>query len=242
MQDCQRANAATAGILRGRLAAIRGLLPMLTLLAGCQNPAGPAGVSAERRAELATRADLSQLIAYMRGSFSSAPQAAKDPDFRDIRLEIVPIWSTRDDGFWLYVEQAAAEALDRPYRQRIYQVVIGGGGTFESRVFELPGDPLEFAGAFRQPARFDSLTPAQLAPRRGCTVTLRRDGPAFVGSTSGEACESALRGAKYATSEVMILPGGMQTWDRGFDAQGKQVWGSEKGPYVFTKAQPGEPT
>ena len=27
------------------------------------------------------------------------------------------------------------------------------------------------------------------------------------------------------------------SWDRGFDAAGKQVWGAEKGPYEFLRVK-----
>ena len=39
--------------------------------------------------------------------------------------------------------------------------------------------------------------------------------------------------AAYATSEVVIIPGRIESWDRGFDADGNQVWGAASGPYVF---------
>jgi hypothetical protein len=41
-----------------------------------------------------------------------------------------------------------------------------------------------------------------------------------------------------ATSEVVVSPGRIESWDRGFDAEGVQVWGAEKGAYVFLLAKP----
>jgi hypothetical protein len=29
------------------------------------------------------------------------------------------------------------------------------------------------------------------------------------------------------------MPGKIVSWDRGFDASGAQVWGAEKGGYIF---------
>jgi len=57
----------------------------------------------------------------------------------------------------------------------------------------------------------------------------------YEGSTEGNNCESDLRGAKYATSEVKISKDGIISWDRGYDAEGKQVWGAEKGGYIFKR-------
>ena len=57
----------------------------------------------------------------------------------------------------------------------------------------------------------------------------------YEGSTNGKDCQSDLRGAKYATSEVVISDEGIKSWDRGYDENDKQVWGAEKGGYVFKK-------
>jgi hypothetical protein len=182
--------------------------------------------------------DLERLATWMSGRFSSAAQAEVDPEYRDVRLTVTPIWGDRSDGRWLYVEQALGASLDQPYRQRVYRVVRGGDGSLESRVFLLP-EPASFVGAGADPARFATLAPERLVARDGCTVVLRPDGPdAFVGSTSGRDCPSELRGAAYATSEVRVTADAMRSWDRGYDADGKQVWGAEKGPYSFLRLAP----
>jgi len=182
-------------------------------------------------------AHIDELAAWMTGSFSSAAQAAADPDYRDIRLHMAPIWASRTDGRWLYVEQAVAEKQDAPYRQRVYRVHRDEHGLV-SDVYELPGDPLELAGAWKNPGAFAALTPELLSPRTGCSIRLtRRDDGAYIGATEHGACPSELNGASFATSEVVITPTLLASWDRGFDASGKQVWGAEKGAYEFVKAR-----
>lgn len=189
--------------------------------------------------QVSTRdADFALLVDWMTGAFSSAAQAAGDPEFLDIRLFMTRIWADRDDGAWLYVEQASASALARPYRQRVYRVTTSDDGSFRSEVFELPGDPLAFAGSWRDPSKFASLDPGTLPAREGCAIVLRRDGDGFNGSTQGNSCPSSLRGATYATSTVRISSRGMATWDRGFDASGAQVWGATKGAYEFARVDP----
>ena len=171
----------------------------------------------------------------MTGSFSSQAQALEQPDdYFDIRLFMEPIWSDRTDGRWLYVEQAAAWSLERPYRQRVYHLVDTSDGPV-SEVYELPGDPLEFAGAYKEPQRFKSLSPEDLAEREGCAIYLRLVAGAYEGSTLGTGCTSSLGGASYATSEVVITPDTITSWDRGFDDERFQVWGAELGPYVFVR-------
>jgi hypothetical protein len=46
--------------------------------------------------------DIDALYTYMTGSFSSRAQAEADSEYLDIGLEMVPIWSSRSDGYWLY--------------------------------------------------------------------------------------------------------------------------------------------
>ena len=180
--------------------------------------------------------DLVTLGTLMTGSFSSAKQAAADPEFRDVRLHAARIWTERSDAFWIYLEQAMAETLDKPYRQRVYRLTRQGDGSFESAVFELAGDPLAVAGAWKSPGTFPIDDPSKLVRRPGCSVILaKRSGELYEGSTVGTECVSAHRGAAYATSEVVLRPRSLTSWDRGFDASGTQVWGATKGAYVFDR-------
>jgi hypothetical protein len=179
--------------------------------------------------------ELDTLATWMTGSFSSAQQATADSAFFDIRLEMARTWSGQRDGYWLYVEQAAAESLEQPYRQRVYHLTDGRDGSVRSEVYEIP-DPLRFAGKWRSPAPLDGLSPDSLVRRDGCAVVLRRQPDStFSGSTVGTECVSSLRGAAYATSEVSVRPDRLESWDRGFSATGAQVWGATEGPYVFRR-------
>jgi len=194
-------------------------------------------VSAQATPATAQVADpeLELLLGFMTGSFSSAEQARLDPDFYDIRLQVVRVWPERQDGYWLYVEQAAAESLDRPYRQRVYRLLRHDSSTIESRVFTIP-EPLTYAGEWKKEVPLARLTPESLVWKKGCSIMLVKKGTdAFAGSTVAHECASDLRGAAYAKSEVEINSRGMVTWDRGFAADGRHVWGASKGGYIFKK-------
>lgn len=181
--------------------------------------------------------DLEKLAGWMSGSFNSTAQAAEDSAYYDIRLEMAAIWTERDDAVWLYVEQAVAGMTDRPYRQRVYRVSENEKGVFESAVYTLP-EPEKLVGAWQDQELLKGVTPEDLLLREGCTVFLKYDGEGrFEGGTEGNGCLSGLRGAAYATSEVIVEPGRIESWDRGFDTEGAQVWGAEKGAYVFLRAQ-----
>jgi hypothetical protein len=180
--------------------------------------------------------DAETLAEWLEGSFDSLEQHQAAPDdFFDIQLHHVRIWEKRGDGPWLYVEQALAMSADKPYRQRVYRLKQLGPGEVENEVFALPGDPLVYAGAWREPERLSSLTPEQLTLRPGCSVFLSRAGDAYVGGTRGEVCEDASRRAAYITSEVTLTRDVLSTLDRGFSSSGEQVWGSTAGPYHFRR-------
>jgi len=189
--------------------------------------------------------DIKSLVNLMEGSFSSEEQSMNDPDYFDIRLEMKRIWknlTTEEeenknavDEYWIYVEQASAEALVKPYRQRVYRITRTYEGRFESTVFTF-NDPLRFAGDWKLDEPLAALTPDSLIQKEGCTVTITMMGKDhYEGGTPGKGCESELSGAKYATSEVEIFADRIISWDRGFDENDVQVWGAEKGGYVFKR-------
>ena len=180
--------------------------------------------------------ELDKLKSWMTGSFNSEAQAELDTNFYNIHLEMVQIWSERNDAIWLYVEQAASWALEKPYRQRVYRVSANDDGTFESEIFTF-NDPLRFTGAWKNDNPLSELSPDSLLEREGCGLILHLEGEAFVGSTSEKNCLSELRGAVYATSEVRIEKTVLTSWDRGFDVNDEQVWGAVTGPYIFKKIE-----
>lgn len=179
--------------------------------------------------------DIKVLTERMAGMFSSEGQAAADTNFLNIRLVMKPIWTDRKDGKWLYIEQASAKKLEKPYRQRVYHVYKQDKQTIISQVYEMNA-PLRFAGTWQKLKPLEELTPDSLVSREGCAIHLHKSKAGiYFGSTPGKECSSSLRGASYATSEVEIFDDRILSWDRGFDASDKQVWGSEKGSYIFVK-------
>ncbi|MCF8239375.1 MAG: chromophore lyase CpcT/CpeT [Saprospiraceae bacterium] len=176
---------------------------------------------------------LEELTTWMTGTFTSEAQARKDSDYYAISLIMTPIWQNRYPGqHWLYVEQALASRLDKPYRQRVYQVEGLLDGTFRSAVYLIP-DEEESVGKSTDATFFDQWEPEDLDILEGCAVQLTYADGVYTGSTRGKNCSSSLRGASYAVSTVTISRDRIVSWDQGFDALGVQVWGAEKGGYVF---------
>jgi hypothetical protein len=213
------------------LAALTALV-LGALACGCSSTAAPKDEHA---------IDWEVLKSSMMGRFSSRDQSKADPgNYQDVRLVMTQIWPTRDDGLWLYVEQAVATDTARPYRQRVYRLVPETNGSFRTTVFNLPGDPLRFSDGTGAPHGLEALSIEDLSPRSGCDLVLRtQPNGSFAGGTEGKDCPNELKGAKYSTSAVKISPNTIVAWDRGFDAQGKQVWGATKGGYVFKRERSG---
>jgi len=193
----------------------------------------------------------SRLIAWLEGSFDSTEQAAADADFLPITLTSCRVSAPGLGPRVLYLEQARAGKP--PYRQRLYVIEPGDAQTARSRVFE-PASPAVASGLVGHCA---SKTPTDIraedfTERAGCTVTMRWsvdhfegrtaettwNGTAFVPDPSGNRCASSLRGATYATTQVALFRDQLRSWDRGFDANHTQVWGAEKGGYVFVRRSP----
>ncbi|GGI82784.1 chromophore lyase CpcT/CpeT [Shewanella gelidii] len=175
------------------------------------------------------------LVQWMQGHFNSEQQSIDDKDFFNIHLNMKQIWPQYRDS-WLYVEQAAASHLYKPYRQRVYRVTALSETKFASKVYTFD-NPLSFAGAYKKEAPFASLTPKDLTEKQGCTVFLTWDeaSQSFSGSTDKKSCLSQLRGATYATSEVTVTADKIVSWDRGWNGDDQQVWGAVKSGYEFLK-------
>jgi CpeT protein len=177
--------------------------------------------------------DLVQLKQYMAGNFNSAAQAARDTNYFDISLRMYPIWPKRE-GHWLYVEQAVTTNQGKPYRQRVYKLEKRDDQTFVSQVYTIKAEK-DFVNAWKTPEKFEALTLDGIDLKAGCEVVLKKEGKLFSGATGDKTCPSELRGAKYATSKVTIHADKIVSWDQGFNAEGKQVWGATLGGYEFIK-------
>lgn len=176
------------------------------------------------------------LYMCMQGEFSSDEQSKNDSDYFDIRLRMVPIWKKENDVFYLYVEQAVATSLDKPYRQRVYKVEKKDDTHFVSGIYTL-NNPSRFTGKKMDDPIFNTISADSLLLKDGCEVNMILDATKmeFSGATQDKTCPSERSGAAYATAKVKMNDEKMESWDQGWNAEGKQVWGATKGGYVFIK-------
>ncbi|QLH48021.1 MAG: chromophore lyase CpcT/CpeT [Bacteroidota bacterium] len=138
--------------------------------------------------------------------FSSQKQSLSDTSYFNIHLSMCRIWNDRTDGIWLYVEQAVASSLNKPYRQRVYKLTHTGPDEFSSEIFTLK-NAKDVIGLAADASKMQLLQFEHIEAKNGCTVILKRNGSVYTGGTQGTDCSSDLRGAAYATTKITLVMG-----------------------------------
>lgn len=172
------------------------------------------------------------------GRFSSAAQHRADQRYDEVEARIVRIWPDRTDGLWLYQEQAIVnvpgkmreEALAAPYFQFVARVVPLGDGVFRRDNYRVK-NAVRFTGA-----QIAALTPADLN-EASCHNRIERVSAGWYTART-ESCANGYKGAVSMRSLSLTTASTYVNWDRGFDAEGRRVWGPEAGGYVFERIGP----
>lgn len=197
-----------------------------------------AGVSAETGADGPAFDVARRFAQYLTGRMDSSAQAMRDGRYYAVQLHSCRVDAPAVGAYVLYVEQAMMTSLSQPYRQRFYAVEsLAEPGRAVSRVFE-PNAPARLVGLCNRDAGVFSARPSDMTEIPGCRVEVSWTGTAFEGGTVGQECANTLMGAAYATSRVTLTADTLESWDRGYDEGGTQVWGARAGPYVFQRRTP----
>lgn len=176
---------------------------------------------------------------WLTGDFNSRAQSQADRRYFDVHLYAIQIWSERDDGVWMYVQQSRDDnddgTYEAPYRQRVYRVHDDNGGV-TSTVYRI-NDEDRYADPWDDLSVLDGLTEDALVLAEGCDVMLTRDGDRFVGGTEGTDCRLSFGG--YATSSVTMTADGLESLDLLYDDQGNIINGltEDSTPYMFDKTE-----
>lgn len=188
-----------------------------------------------------TDAELGKIGDMLTGTWKTEKpvQAVDGSSSIDIVMAVVPV---AIDGLpnALYVESARADAMQIPYRQSILQLYHSKGKV---RMRTL--DPHSIAAQNGIGAWVGMWAAKDLLPN----LTRYVSATDFIGTmdmvlTPGEgeckgqtpyAYPTASGGAVEMTSEISVTRDTFKTGDRGFDAEGKEVWGAPKGGYVFKR-------
>jgi CpeT protein len=179
--------------------------------------------------------NMKRFCKFLQGRFNSEKQSKADTTYFNISLVILPIWKDRTDGTWFYIEQAMAAKLEKPYRQRVYQIKAGNLDTIISVIYQFDS-ALNYAQLYKTDPEMTKLSYDKITAKEGCEVYMKpqADGT-FKGGTKANNCPSTLKGSTYATTEVTLMKKQLLSWDRGFDKENKHVWGADKGGYVFDR-------
>lgn len=200
---------------------------------------GPMGlllVGHPAQANLDLSQQVDRVVQYLDGQLSTSHRAANNPKVPDVtmttcRVQLAP--AATDDRVYLYQEQAITSQMGKPYRQRILEISARPlSQIVRSRTFRLV-DPNQWVNFCDRPRQL--MQRRDLAPAAVCSVFLKARNEEFTGVTEASGCPAQVRGAVLIRNRVRLYPGGMETWDRGYDAQGKQVWGAGNVPYQFRR-------
>jgi hypothetical protein len=183
-------------------------------------------------------AEVEEYAGLVTGHFTSLAQHKADDRYGEVEADVTRIWPEKTDGIWLYQEQAfltgtkltRAEAKKTPYFQRIVHIYRADDGRIGRDVYSLT-DPKAMVGMPRP------FTSADLG-EKGCPTQVERVAAKYY-LTLREDCPNSWKGAVRLSSRNVTTPEGYANWDRGMDANGKQVWGPDAGGYIFLRKKPG---
>jgi len=176
----------------------------------------------------------------LKGSWKTteAVAASGTEQASDIVIGIAPVYVAGMTNT-MYVEMARADGLNRPYRHLIWRLTkVKGTWHLQSHEFRRPkGQLASVTGLWAEPSVFPVLNGDDLVATMD--IPLASSGGKLSGSTPvGYA--TSIGGAVEMTSQIEIADGKINVADRGFDADGKQVWGPAEGKfYSFAKADIG---
>ncbi|MDY6939662.1 MAG: CpcT/CpeT family chromophore lyase [Cyanobacteriota bacterium] len=180
---------------------------------------------------------VSEVVSYLVGTMDSSAQAIAHRDAPDVRITTCPIAVPTISAAFLYQEQALSMNLDDPYRQRFLQIAPNNSeDAVESKAFKL-ANPEAWIGLCDRPASDRVVTIDELG-ETVCSLFLQPERNGYRGTTPEEGCPTNFRGAVRITNTVFLDATTMETWDRGFDATGNQVWGADDRSYRYSDIDP----
>lgn len=179
-----------------------------------------------------------EVVSHLDGAMDTSAQAHANPKAPNVRITTCQV-TVKDAGaiarphaIFMYQEQALSQRLSQPYRQRFLRIAPTVGNTsIESAVFR-PPTPQAWIGLCSKPEAQRIVNVKDIGTSN-CSVFLRRQQQNYIGETSASGCPSNYKGAVRITNRITLHQAGMDTWDRGFDASGNQVWGAQSEAYQF---------
>ncbi|MGK7876615.1 MAG: chromophore lyase CpcT/CpeT [Xenococcaceae cyanobacterium] len=176
---------------------------------------------------------LESVVSHLVGVMDTSAQAAANPDVPNIRMTTCKVQLAEDpNSVYLYQEQALTQRLSQPYHQHFLQIKSSADAQIvESKSFK-PLNPEIWIGLCNKLESQRLIKSSDLG-ESVCIVFLRPLITIYIGQTQPGGCPTNVRGAVKITNTIILHSTGMDTSDRGFDADGNQVWGAVDQPYQF---------
>lgn len=189
-----------------------------------------------------------EVAAHLVGVMDTATQATNNAEKVEVRMTTcrVSLAETNSsintsDAIFLYQEQALAQSLDKPYRQRFLRLAPSANNrAIESQSLK-PINSQSWIGFCNQPQEQRIVSISTIVDAN-CSVFLLPVEDIYVGKTQPGGCPTNFRGAVTITNTIILHSEGMDTWDRGFDEQGNQIWGAQNEAYQYRWQEPKQST
>lgn len=177
------------------------------------------------------------------GVMDTSAQASSNEKYPNVRMTTCEVKlidrgsaPTTSLDIFLYQEQSLSPKL-KPYRQRFLKISPALNGQAVSSLSFRPENPGIWIGFCDRPPTDQMVTTSQLG-KFICSVIIKPVGEDYIGVTPVDGCPSRYRGATRITNRIRLHADGMDTWDRGFDQQGQQIWGADQEAYQFRRIRP----
>jgi hypothetical protein len=216
------------------------------LLAACVFASGTAAYAGEPdniQKPVPLERQVEEVVSHLVGAMDTSAQANANPDAPNVRITTCKVkvenaaLLNRPHAVFLYQEQALSQRLSQPYRQRFLRIAPSANSLgVESTVFKPPIQKA-WIGLCGKPEA-ERFVQRRDIGASNCSVFLQRRGENYIGETIAGGCPSDYKGAVRIKNRIVLHQAGMDTWDRGFDAAGNQVWGAKDKPYQFRWQSP----
>ncbi len=196
---------------------------ILPLLFGCNS-------------ETAKDPELGNLVKLLVGEFSNESQVKEDAGFAYLHLVNTVIWEDRP-GYWVYSEVYDPRQGNFIYSQRILEYEKLDSASFKSTSYKIL-NAKGYERGWEDKKIFNKLTMDSLEVRQGCEIYFEKNtSTIYSGKTNKGFCSSSINNVEYITANLVISKNKISIWNRGYNNEGKQIWGKINGPYKYKRVK-----
>jgi hypothetical protein len=185
-------------------------------------------------------ASAEQLARWLSGQWTTAEQARRDGRYMgyvDNFCTVRVVGAQPQREIVLYLDKAPSAETSKPFRQQTVALRDRPDGGVEYRVYNDLKERSRFTGLCDRPAEARTVKPEDLGEYR-CSMLFHKVGEVYVGATGPEGCPGKFANSSQSTTTIALYEDGlMLASTRAFDAEGRQVWGINGGPFEMRKVR-----